>query len=66
MTCRSTSLKAALLAGVLLSACAASVRAETTVTFAGWGGVTQDAVLEKLFAGADKLGIKIRGERSGA
>jgi putative spermidine/putrescine transport system substrate-binding protein len=58
---------AVLIAGMTLAAAAVSpARAETTLTFAGWGGVTQDAVLGKLFAGADKLGIKIRGERSGA
>ena len=67
MTCKLKSFKAAaLVAGALVAVAAGPLRAETTVTFAGWGGVTQDAVLGKLFAGADKLGIKIRGERSGA
>ncbi|MGE5146407.1 MAG: ABC transporter substrate-binding protein [Candidatus Eiseniibacteriota bacterium] len=45
---------------------ASLARAETVVTLAGWGGVTQDAVIGKLLAGADKLGITIKGERSGA
>ncbi len=58
---------ALLLAGALGAATVStSAWAETTATFAGWGGVTQEAVLKKLFAGADKIGIKIRGERSGA
>jgi len=40
--------------------------AQPTVTFAGFGGVTQEAVMKGLFADADKLGIKIKEDRSGA
>ncbi len=60
---KGAALAAAGLIGAALSATAVQAQ---TVTFAGWGGVTQEAVLTKLFAGADKIGIKIRGERSGA
>lgn len=41
-------------------------QAQSTVTFTGWGGITQDAVLQNLFAGADKLGLKIKADRHGA
>lgn len=40
-------------------------RADTTVTFASFGGLTQEAEVKSLFADAEKLGITIREERSG-
>lgn len=43
-----------------------AVMAQTTLTFAGFGGTLQEAVIKGLFADADKLNIKLREERSGA
>lgn len=57
---------AAIGAALALCMSGGGAAAQSSVTFAGWGGVTQDAVIGKLFNGADKLGIKIVGERSGA
>lgn len=56
---------AALLAGALWQLLPAHA-ADTTVTFAGFGGSLQEAVVKGLFADAPKLGIRIREERSGA
>ena len=39
--------------------------AQTVVTYAGFGGTTQEAQVQLLFADAQKLGITIREERSG-
>lgn len=49
-----------------IAACSAAAQAQNTVTFTGWGGVTQDAVVKNLFAGADKLGIRVKADLSGA
>ncbi|MBN9408466.1 MAG: extracellular solute-binding protein [Burkholderiales bacterium] len=43
-----------------------AAQAQTTVTFAGFGGTLQEAVVQGLFADANKLNIRIREERSGA
>lgn len=43
-----------------------AAQAQSTVSFTGWGGITQDAVINNLFAGANKLGITVKGDRSGA
>lgn len=40
-------------------------QAETTVTYAGWGGSTSESVLKGLFADAEKLGFTVRDELSG-
>jgi len=51
---------------IAISAALVPAEAQSTVSFTGWGGITQDAVLSNLFAGADKLGITIKADRSGA
>ncbi len=51
---------------VLITANATVARAQNNVTFAGWGGTTQESVLKYLFGGADAQGIAIRGQLSGA
>ena len=56
----------ALIAGIALAgATFSSARADETVTYASWGGVTQEAIVTKLFDGADKIGVNIRNERAG-
>jgi putative spermidine/putrescine transport system substrate-binding protein len=51
---------------VVLALVVTPASAQGSVTFASFGGVTQDAEVEELFADAGKLGVQIRNERSGA
>jgi putative spermidine/putrescine transport system substrate-binding protein len=55
-------LKTLLLAAALLPLCAA---AQTTVTFAGFGGPLQEAMVKQMFADAPKLNIRIKEDRNG-
>lgn len=56
----------AAMAAVALSAVALSqAAAQSTVTFAAWGGATQAAEVEELLRGSDGLGIQIQNELSG-
>jgi len=66
MTFRNTALQA-LAAALLLTApwSAAPVAAQSTVTFVGWGGESQEATVKGLFSSAKGLGIDIREDRHG-
>ena len=57
---------AVLMAMAMAATGAGGAQAQSSVTFTGWGGITQEAVLKNLFAGADKLGITIKADRHGA
>jgi putative spermidine/putrescine transport system substrate-binding protein len=52
-------------AATLFAGAASMAQAETTVTYAGWGGSTSESVLKGLFADAEKLGFTVRDELSG-
>lgn len=52
-------------AATLFAGSASLAQAETTVTYAGWGGNTSESVLKGLFADAGKLGFTVRDELSG-
>ncbi len=66
MIIASRRLFAASLAALTLSAAPVISQAQTTLTFAGFGGALQEAVVNGLFADAAKLNIRIRDERSGS
>jgi putative spermidine/putrescine transport system substrate-binding protein len=50
---------------IALTMVAGTCAAQVTVGYAGFGGTTQEAMMKALFADADKLGIKIKEDRSG-
>ena len=65
MSNKSRLLRALGLASTLLAGAVFSAQAQTTVTYAGWGGHTSESVLTGLFADAEKLGVNVRDELSG-
>jgi len=52
-------------AAALLAGLATPAHAADTVTFAGWGGVTQEATIKGLLSPAQSLGITVRSELHG-
>ncbi|MGE0806678.1 MAG: ABC transporter substrate-binding protein [Burkholderiaceae bacterium] len=49
----------------LLMQMTGAAQAQTTVTFAGFGGPLQEAMVKQMFADAGKLNIRIREDRNG-
>jgi len=65
MSNKNKALKLSTVAAMLLASAIFPAQAQTTVTYAGWGGHTSESVVTGLFADAEKLGITVRDELSG-